>query len=299
MNIQKMQYFCSVAKHLSFSKAADEYHMAQTAMSRHIQNLEEELGFKLFFRDHHTVELTPAGRFFLTEAERIIDTYNTAKVSAIEISKGSTEIINIGFGGFDQGFAYKYCNEFAKTHQDCSLILNEYSYESTAESLISQTSDIVFTSTIRVKNKDFIKHIILSDSRYVICVGPGHRLYDKEYLVPEDLNGETFICPVDSKIGWQMKDHLTNIFRVYNITPAKITRSNSSLSILNMLRMGVGVTFLSEDVDQIFSDIKKLQLISPNACNKRHSVACLKNNTRPVVNEFMEFIRKNRPEELK
>ena len=50
MNIHSLQYFCSVAKHLNFSKAAEECHIAQTAMSRSIAAMEDELGFRLFDR---------------------------------------------------------------------------------------------------------------------------------------------------------------------------------------------------------------------------------------------------------
>lgn len=268
--------------------------MAQTAMSRHIKSLEDELGFKLFYRNHHKTTLTAAGRFFLTEAQRMINSYDYAKVSGQEISKSSTEFLTIGFGGFDQGFAFRYSKEFMKLNPNYSLMLNEYTYETIAETLIGQTSDVVFTSSIRVQNKDSIRHTIFSDSRYVIGVGPGHRLYDKEFLIPEDLCGENFVCPSDTTIGWQMKNHLTDIFEVYEISPGNVSRSNTALSIMNMLRMGIGVTFLSEDIDLLFPDIKKLPLISPHACNKCHSVACLKNNNRTIVNEFMDFVRKNR-----
>ena len=50
MNIHSLQYFCSVAKHLNFSKVAEECHIAQTAMSRSIAAMEDELGFRLFDR---------------------------------------------------------------------------------------------------------------------------------------------------------------------------------------------------------------------------------------------------------
>ena len=69
MNIHSLQYFCSVAKHLNFSKAAEECHIAQTAMSRSIAAMEDELGFRLFDRTRHHVELTPAGAYFLKEAK--------------------------------------------------------------------------------------------------------------------------------------------------------------------------------------------------------------------------------------
>lgn len=80
MNIHSLQYFCSVAKHLNFSKAAEECHIAQTAMSRSIAAMEDELGFRLFDRTRHHVELTPAGAYFLKEAAQIVEQYNFSPV---------------------------------------------------------------------------------------------------------------------------------------------------------------------------------------------------------------------------
>ena len=50
MKIEKIGYFLSVAKHLNFTKAAQECHIAQPAISRQMSSLEEELGFALFDR---------------------------------------------------------------------------------------------------------------------------------------------------------------------------------------------------------------------------------------------------------
>ena len=57
----KLEYFISVARHKSFSLAAQEYHVVTSTISRQIALLEEELGTQLFYRDTHKVKLTPAG----------------------------------------------------------------------------------------------------------------------------------------------------------------------------------------------------------------------------------------------
>ena len=57
MKIEKIGYFLSVAKHLNFTKAAQECHIAQPAISRQMSSLEEELGFALFDRSSRKVRL--------------------------------------------------------------------------------------------------------------------------------------------------------------------------------------------------------------------------------------------------
>ena len=62
MDESKLRYFCSVVRHQSFAKAAQEYHVVPSTVSRQMAALEEELGTPLFYRDPHKVELTAAGK---------------------------------------------------------------------------------------------------------------------------------------------------------------------------------------------------------------------------------------------
>lgn len=68
MNNVNLRYFASVARHGSMREAAEELHVAQSALSRQIQKLEQELGVPLFQRHARGVELTSAGEIFLRHA---------------------------------------------------------------------------------------------------------------------------------------------------------------------------------------------------------------------------------------
>lgn len=73
MELKHIRYFMSVARHKSFSKAAAELMIAQPAISRQIQLLEEELGVKVLFRTTRGVELTPAGAELYRKGAEILD----------------------------------------------------------------------------------------------------------------------------------------------------------------------------------------------------------------------------------
>ena len=55
MRLDRIETFCAVARHMSFSKAAEEFHVAQSAISQQIKSLEDELGFPLFVRSTRRV----------------------------------------------------------------------------------------------------------------------------------------------------------------------------------------------------------------------------------------------------
>ena len=72
MNTNQLKYFISVAKHLSFSAAAEENYITQTAMTQQIKALEDDLGCKLINRSTRPITLTPAGNSFLSDAKLIL-----------------------------------------------------------------------------------------------------------------------------------------------------------------------------------------------------------------------------------
>lgn len=68
MNINQLKYFISVAEYRSFTKAANQFYISQTAITQQIQALEESMGVTLIDRSRRPIMLTPAGNVFLNEA---------------------------------------------------------------------------------------------------------------------------------------------------------------------------------------------------------------------------------------
>jgi oligo-1,6-glucosidase len=70
MELRHLRYFITVAEQLSFRRAAERLHLSHPTLSKQINDLENELGLKLFDRNHRQVELTEVGRGFLVDAIR-------------------------------------------------------------------------------------------------------------------------------------------------------------------------------------------------------------------------------------
>ena len=261
MNIHSLQYFCSVAKHLNFSKAAEECHIAQTAMSRSIAAMEDELGFRLFDRTRHHVELTPAGAYFLKEAAQIVEQYNFSLQSGREISRSSSTRLDIGFGGYDMNFARFYVSRFMRLHPECSIVLREYHYDKIFGSLLSRTCDVIFTAQTRIEDEAAVRQVLVSHSNYIVGVGLCHPLSQYDTITPDQLNGMRFICPVDINGSWEQARTLNHLFTHYGIKPGSITRTNSAIAVTTMLDLGMGVTFLTEDIVLSNQNVKKIHLL--------------------------------------
>lgn len=72
MEIHQLRYFCAIAKHGTFTRAAEAEHVAQPSLSQQILKLEDELGGKLFYRLPRAAKLTLLGESFLPRALTIL-----------------------------------------------------------------------------------------------------------------------------------------------------------------------------------------------------------------------------------
>ena len=84
MELRHLRYFVAIGEEQHYGRAARSLRVAQPALSRQIQDLEEELGFKLFERLPRGVKLSAAGKLFLEDARRILQEVNEAAMRAAQ-----------------------------------------------------------------------------------------------------------------------------------------------------------------------------------------------------------------------
>ena len=97
MELRHLRYFLAVGEEQHYGRAAGRLRVAQPALSRQIQDLEEELGFKLFERLPRGVKLSAAGQLFLEEARRILQQVNEAAARAARVARGQSGTLRVGF----------------------------------------------------------------------------------------------------------------------------------------------------------------------------------------------------------
>ncbi|MEX2804947.1 LysR family transcriptional regulator [Streptococcus sp. H31] len=99
MDFQKLDLFLHLAETLNFSTTADALHISQPAVSKAIQNLEDELGFQLFQRGRRYVRLTESGKSFYEDCKHITANMNLAINRARNISQRLSSSLAIGYTG--------------------------------------------------------------------------------------------------------------------------------------------------------------------------------------------------------
>src|SRR4030095_5048447 len=120
MDFRHIKAFIAVADALSVTKAAERLHISQPPLSRHIHQLEEELGVTLFVRHRHGVSLTEAGRRLLEKARALEAAASEFALTAHQVSCGEAEIrIGIGWGLWD--VVNRIRVEFARRYPDVTI----------------------------------------------------------------------------------------------------------------------------------------------------------------------------------
>ena len=96
MELRHLRYFAAVAAHGSFSRAANNLHLTQPALSRQVKDLEDELGVPLLTRGTNAVTLTDAGELFYEEARDLLARADQA-VQRVR-GEGRNESLRVGYG---------------------------------------------------------------------------------------------------------------------------------------------------------------------------------------------------------
>jgi DNA-binding transcriptional LysR family regulator len=97
MELRHLRYFVAVGEEQHYRRAASRLRIAQPALSRQIQDLEAEVGFKLFERLPRGVKLSAAGKVFLQDARRILQEVNEAAGRAGRVARGLSGALRVGF----------------------------------------------------------------------------------------------------------------------------------------------------------------------------------------------------------
>jgi len=255
MNSQQIEYFLSAAKHLNFTKAADEFYTSQPTISRQIALLEDELGFELFERDKGNLRLTVGGAIMAQEFTKSNQVICDA-ISRVElVSDGLAGEISIGYvsGMNTDLYVYPPTIAFMGKYPAIKVIIESTSFSGLRKSLESGGFDIIFTFDFELRTIQNVFSTKCYEAKPIIAMSSSHPLAGKEDLAPHDFSGQTFLVPrpVESNMG---RSDVLDILKELNITDVKLRGMNGIESMMFGLRSEVGVAVLDTSMDLVFDN---------------------------------------------
>lgn len=216
MTMQQIKYFVTVARCMSFTKAAAQLFITQPALSRHIRNMEEELNIQLFVRTANGIRLTPAGSSFYMGMSEIYKNYIEQVDKANKIQKGLSGELRIGI--LNQmnvaDFMPLLLQYFETVHPNVDLSFTDASFDYLISELYAGRLDIILTVQFDVDGKEGILYQYVSHSDDYIVMSKFHPLAQKEHVTLEDVKNETFVMisredtPISSSLVFDIcKEH--------------------------------------------------------------------------------------------
>ena len=209
MKIEKLHYFESVARNKNFTKAAKECHIAQPAISHHIQNLEEELGTELFIRNSRNVSLTPQGEIFCKEVVKILKAYEDAVMKTKFSSMYSKGKLTIGMYGFSSlNILDSAVSALKSKYPNVDIIFDRCQDAYYADYLLSGKYDVILayvSSTLELP--DSIDSKLVRSCPLGILIPKTHELAEKDTVTMNDIvNAKEDVYVLDTHISY-MKKH--------------------------------------------------------------------------------------------
>lgn len=189
---KQMQYFISVVETNSFTKAAEECYISQSAISQQIKSLEDELHVQLLIRNKRSFNLTPAGEYFYQHSKEILDEVNELCQKTKDIDDDQN-ILRIGYlRGYHGKEIQETVMEFSTLYPQVSIDLKRGNHEELYNDLVSGKMSLVISDQRRAFCQDYVNFHLLHMDCY-IEISENHPLSMKDLIDVDDLKKETCI----------------------------------------------------------------------------------------------------------
>ena len=188
-----MQYFVKVARKQHVTQAAEELHVAQSAVSRQIHLLEEELGVQLFVQKGRNLHLTSVGRLLLSRVEGILTDLERAVNEIHEFLDPEAGEIRIGFPhSLVINLLPSVVAAFKKDHPNVKFRLRQGTYNSLIRDMTKGEIDLAFISPFPESHEQVVGERLLTEELFAI-LPTNHVLADYNSIRLEQLKHEPFV----------------------------------------------------------------------------------------------------------
>jgi DNA-binding transcriptional LysR family regulator len=195
MELRHLRTIAAVARHRSFTKAGEELHLAQSAISQQIRRLEGELGIEVFRRNSRSVELTAEGRVILGYAKRVLAEVDGLHSELEELSGLLRGQLRIGgvypTGPYD---LFSMLAEFRAAHPEVSIHMTEDTQDDLLVALRADELDCAFTALDPDALSDEFVATLLWEEEFVVALPHGHALCAHPRVTLEQLAREDLVA---------------------------------------------------------------------------------------------------------
>ena len=255
MDFDQLETFLEVARHASFSRAAEKRFRTQPAISSQIRGVEEEVGAKLFDRSGGKVSLTAAGKAFLKYVEETLDARKAMMVAIAEMERVPRGEIIVGANeGTCLHILPHVFAEFKKQYPEVSVNIKRADYAKVLESIIDNSVDFGVVSLPVSDNR--LTVVLIHRDELVLIAPPSHPLGRMKSATIADASRFPLIVP---KAG-HTRDAIEQIFHERRLKPNFTMELDSSELLKRFVAADVGIGFISRS--NVEEDVRAKALVA-------------------------------------
>ncbi len=208
MQISVLREFLALSEVLNFSHVSKSFYISQSALSKHIDALENEIGVKLFVRDKHSVRLTQMGRIFSKDIKSVMNRYDNAIENLSNVKMGFEQTLKVGYlYGAARTFLADTSATFEKKYPHTQLKL--YAEEAGSLLPLLKNNKLDMIIDMKLPGEDYSNfHFV---NLYKDCLGAAvskhHRLAKRGDILLQDLAHERVLVPG--------RDTMSNVHNFY------------------------------------------------------------------------------------
>lgn len=290
VELRQIKYFIEVARREHVTEAAQALHVAQSAVSRQIFNLEAELGVDLFIRKGRNVKLTAIGKIFLEHMEKAINVIDDARQVVSEYTDPQRGTIHIGFSSSLATYILPtVISAFRKEYPDVKFELNQRSYYGLKDAIHKGDVNIALIAPVPVK-KEKTKGTILFTEKIVALLPIGHPFAHEKTLKLNQLRDDTFVLFPE---GFVLRDIIESSCQQLGFKPKVSFEGEDIDAIKGLVSAGLGVTIVPEItlVDNLPRSTVMIPIIEPNITRTVGMIIPTDRQLLPTERLFFNFLK--------
>jgi LysR family transcriptional activator of glutamate synthase operon len=290
MELRQIKYFIEVARREHLTQAAEKLHVAQSAISRQISNLEEELNVQLFIRKGRNVKLTPIGQVFLKRVESAMEEIDKAIMEVRDFLDPEIGEIRIGFPhSLAAHMLPTVIAAFRHEHPNVRFQLHQGTVNNLIEELLKGEIDLAFVSPVPIDHPEIVGHILFSEEMMAI-LPPTHPLADNTSIRLKQLEKDNFVM---FRTGFTLRRIVEEACEEAGFKPTIAFEGEETDTIRGLVAAGLGVGLLPEVSLTAIGPIKtaNVRLIEPYVTRSVGFVTSRTRKLTPSEEVFRLFLR--------
>ena len=247
MELRHLRYFVAVGEEQHYGRAAERLHLAQPALSRQIQDLEEEIGVKLFDRLSRGVKISAAGASFLDDARRILQQVNEATMRAARVARGQSGVLRVGFteSASWHGVVPDSFRQLRQRQRDVELQLYPTSSLEQIEAVRAGRLDAGFVFSMPKSDRE-LDQMPVAIHHLVLAAPKGHPLTRLKKLRLRDMSETAFVWFPRRQSPAYYDRLMHECFRGGLKAPNIVQEAVDQATMLSLVTCRIGVAFVSD-----------------------------------------------------